>query len=114
MKLPHNRLAWQRRNRQEHYRVLTNPSNVAKLFLSPNSSHLNLFGSVMALLPVTTQIGAKFVMQGYHQHRLIILGLNQGFDREESASSAASKWSPALIKNGADFGCHPHRCHAPP
>ena len=57
---------------------------------------------------MTTQIGAKFGMQWYHLYRLIILGLNQDFIEKKSASSGASMWSPALIKNGADFDYHPH------
>ena len=34
-------------------------------------------------------------------------GSESGFHREKSASSGASMWSPALIKNGADFDYHP-------
>jgi len=53
---------------------------------------------------MTTQIGAKFVMQGYHLHLLIILGLNQDFREKnpllrvlQCGARRLAKMAPILI-----------------
>jgi len=49
-------------------------------------------------MSMTTQIGAKFVMQGYHQNRLIILGLNQDFIKKNPLLRVLQCGAPRLAK----------------
>ena len=63
-----------------------------------------LRGSFCVNLSMTTQIGAKFVIQGYHKNLLIILGLNQDFMEKnpllhvlQSGARRLPKMAPILI-----------------